>query len=67
MTNHPEVQHKLRRHLIERIPGIADWPISNSDLSPINTPYLEAVVWETLRVSMLVNGTAREGESLDTE
>ncbi|KAK1921790.1 cytochrome P450 [Papiliotrema laurentii] len=63
MANHPEVQYKLRRHVLERLPELQDRPPNFEDLSATNTPYLEAVVHETLRISRTAGGYARETTS----
>lgn len=62
MTNHPQVQHKLRKHLLERLPELQDRPLTFEDLTPAKVPYLEAVVSECLRLSRTASGAAREGE-----
>ncbi|KAK8847633.1 hypothetical protein IAR55_005492 [Kwoniella newhampshirensis] len=60
MTNHPEVQRKLRDHLIHRLPWIKDRRPGFVELNATNVPYLEAVVHETLRLSRTAGGVARE-------
>ncbi len=62
MTNNPDMQRKLRNHLLSRLPQIQDRPPDFEDLNAINTPYLEAVVHETLRMSRTAGGYSREGE-----
>jgi cytochrome P450 len=64
MANHPEVQYKLRRHVLERLPELQDRPPNFEDLSATNTPYLEAVVHETLRISRTAGGYARESKPI---
>ncbi|ORY21756.1 cytochrome P450 [Naematelia encephala] len=60
MTNHPEVQRKLRKHMLEKLPEMQDRPPKFEDLNATNTPYLEAVVHETLRLSRTAGGYSRE-------
>lgn len=62
MTVHPDVQRKLRAHILDRIPDMQDRLPTFEDLNATNTPYLEAVVHETLRMSRTAGGYAREGE-----
>jgi hypothetical protein len=64
MTNHPEVQHKLRNHLLERLPALQDRPPTYEDLNATTVPYLEAVVHEALRLSRTAGGYTRQGGSL---
>lgn len=64
MTTHPEIQRKLRQHILDKIPEIQDRPPTYEELNPANVPYLEAVVHETLRISRTAGGYAREGESM---
>lgn len=59
-TKHPEVQHKLRAHVFERVPGIADAPPTFEDVRATKLPYLEAVVHECLRLSRTAGGFARD-------
>lgn len=67
MTIHPEVQRKLRAHIQERIPDIQERVPTFEELNATNTPYLEAVVHESLRMSRTAGGYAREGESAYTD
>nr|XP_031860768.1 uncharacterized protein CI109_003812 [Kwoniella shandongensis]KAA5527840.1 hypothetical protein CI109_003812 [Kwoniella shandongensis] len=60
MTNHPEVQRKLRAHLYERLPDVQNGTPSFEELNAANTPYLEAVVHETLRLARTAGGVSRE-------
>jgi hypothetical protein len=64
MTNHPNVQRKLRAHLLERIPEVQDRDMTFQDVDPGNVPYLEAVVQETLRLGRITSGVARDGRWL---
>jgi cytochrome P450 len=63
MTNHPEVQIKLKKHLKEVLPEMEDRQPRFEDLNAVNTPYLEAVVHEALRLSRTASGYGRDGES----
>lgn len=67
MTNHPEVQRKLRDHLIDRIPELQDRELTFDDVAATKVPYLEAVVQECLRLSRTAGGFAREGGSIFAE
>lgn len=60
ITNHPEVQRKLRDHLLERIPELQDRDMEYGDVDAKKVPYLEAVVQECLRLSRTASGFARE-------
>ncbi|PVF99915.1 cytochrome P450 [Serendipita vermifera] len=55
LSHHPEVQRKLRDHLDAKgIFGLAmDGEIAYEDVRTENVPYLEAVVWEILRISQI--------------
>ena len=64
MTNHPDVQHKLRAHLLERIPEVIERDITYDDVDPAKVPYMEAVVQECLRLSRTASGFLREGISI---
>ena len=64
MTNHPDVQRKLRSHLLERIPEVHDRDLTIADIDPGVVPYLEAVVQESLRLARVGSGFAREGTYL---
>ena len=62
MTNHPDIQRKLRRHILDRFP---EWHDDGrqptfEDLNSINLPYLEAVVYESLRMSRTAGGFTRQ-------
>jgi cytochrome P450 len=59
MSNHPNVQRKLRAHVLATMPYIHDRPLRYEDLGPVAAPYLEAVVQETLRFSRTVAAFAR--------
>jgi cytochrome P450 len=61
MTISPDVQHKLRNHILEVMPEVQDRPPTLEDLTPGKMPYLEAVVQETLRLSRTAGGYSREG------
>jgi cytochrome P450 len=65
MTNHPEVQLKLRKHLNDVLPELQDRQPRFEDLNATKTPYLEAVVHEALRLSRTASGYGRDGESLN--
>jgi cytochrome P450 len=62
MTNASDVQRKLRKHLLTRLPELEDRQPTFEDLNAANVPYLEAVVHETLRLSRTAGGYVREGE-----
>ena len=62
MTNSPSIQRKLRDHIIARKPQLQDRQPTFEDLNATTLPYLEAVVYETLRLSRTAGGYAREGE-----
>jgi cytochrome P450 len=62
MTVNPDVQRKLRAHVLERIPEVQDRPPTFEDLTPTKLPYLEAVIQETLRLSRTAGGYSREGK-----
>ncbi|KAG8877475.1 hypothetical protein FRC20_011144 [Serendipita sp. 405] len=52
LSHHPEVQRKLHSHIQERaIPDLDD--IAFEDVRAENAPYLEAVVWEILRIGQV--------------
>ena len=60
------MQFRLRRELAERcgLHGTADDPdIQWKDLLPENTPYLEAIVTECLRLGQVGLIVSRQGES----
>lgn len=61
MTNFPDIQRKLRAHVLERFPEIEDRSPTYEDLNAIKLPYLEAVVHETLRMSRTAGGYSRQG------
>ena len=63
MTNNPDVQRKLRSHLLELIPELQDRDMTYEDVDAGKVPYLEAVVQECLRVARVASGFAREGKS----
>ena len=63
MTNNPNVQRKLRDHILSRMPELQDRQPTFEDLNAVNVPYLEAVVFETLRLSRTAGGYVREGLS----
>ena len=69
MTNNPSVQHKLRAEMLKAFPEIQDRQPRFEDLNAVSTPYLEAVVHETLRLSRTAGGYTREGavETLSDE
>jgi len=47
---------------LEKIREIQDRPPPFEELKAVNTPYLEAVVHETLRISRTAGGYAREAK-----
>lgn len=61
MTISPDIQRKLRKHVLEVMPELQDRPPTFEDLTPGKMPYLEAVVQETLRLSRTAGGISREG------
>ena len=61
MTNNPDVQRKLRAHLIDKIPELEDRDMTYEDVDVEKVPYLEAVVQECLRLARVAAGFAREG------
>jgi hypothetical protein len=63
MTIFPDIQRKLRKHVLESMPELQDRPPTLEDLTPGKLPYLEAVVQETLRLSRTAGGYSRDGES----
>jgi cytochrome P450 len=63
MTVFPDIQRKLRKHILESMPELQDRPPTLEDLTPGKLPYLEAVVQETLRLSRTAGGYSRDGES----
>lgn len=62
VTNHPHVQHKLRQHLLKRMPELQDRDMTYDDLTGDKLPYLEAVVHEVLRMARIAPALAREGQ-----
>ena len=63
MTVFPDIQRKLRKHILDSMPELQDRPPTLEDLTPAKLPYLEAVVQETLRLSRTAGGYSRDGES----
>jgi hypothetical protein len=61
MTVFPDIQRKLRKHILESMPELQDRPPTLEDLTPGKLPYLEAVVQETLRLSRTAGGYSRDG------
>lgn len=61
MTNNPEIQRKLRDHLLDALPELADRAPTFEDLNATTVPYLEAVVHEVLRLSRTAGGYSRDG------
>lgn len=61
MTNNPSVQRKLRDHVLTRMPELQDRQPTFEDLNAANLPYLEAVVFESLRLSRTAGGYVRQG------
>ena len=64
MTVFPDIQRKLRKHILDAMPELQDRPPTLEDLTPAKLPYLEAVVQETLRLSRTAGGYSRDGEFL---
>ena len=60
MTNHPSIQRKLRDHILERIPELQDRPPDFNDMNATSLPYLEAVIYETLRTSRMTPSSGRQ-------
>ena len=66
LAHNPQAQFKLRQELAERcgLHGRADDPeIRWNVLLPENTPYLEAVMMECLRLGQVALIVSRQGES----
>lgn len=64
MTNNPDIQRKLRGHLLDALPELADRAPTFEDLNATTVPYLEAVVHEVLRLSRTAGGYSRDGTPL---
>jgi cytochrome P450 len=64
MSNNPDIQHRLRSQLLGAIPELQDRPLTYDDLDTEHTPYLEAVIYEVLRISRMAIGVARDSESI---
>ena len=64
MPIHPECQTRLRREIEENISNKRLGELEAHDLSPEKTPYLEAMVHETLRASRTNIGFSRRSESI---
>ena len=62
MTTDPVVQQKLRDSILEAAPELTDRSPTFEDVDPSNMPYLEAVIFETLRIARVASAFAREGE-----
>lgn len=64
LTANPHVQYALRNELLSVLPDSPDQrPLTFADVnSPKNTPYLEAVVSETLRCCRVGEGSRRQSE-----
>ncbi|OCF44809.1 hypothetical protein I317_01298 [Kwoniella heveanensis CBS 569] len=60
VTNHPQVQRKLRQHLQVRLTDLRDRQPTYEELSSSNVPYLEAVVHETLRLARTAGAYLRD-------
>jgi len=66
LTNYPEVQRKLRASVLSCVPEIADRPPVFEEMNPETIPYLEAVVHEVLRISVVAPSFSRESESISS-
>jgi hypothetical protein len=64
LTNHPDVQHKLRASVLSAVPEIADRLPTFEEMNAERIPYLEAVVQEMLRVSVIAPALSREGKCI---
>lgn len=55
LSHNPEVQEKLRAHLKQRVEIDIEGgtELSFDDVRAENVPYLEAVIWESLRISQI--------------
>ena len=62
MTRHPELQVKFREYIRGALSEEALTSPGWDDLTPNKTPYLEAMIYETLRYGMIAV-FARRGES----
>ena len=63
MIQHPEIQVKLRDY-IKSVCLDVDGEIQMAKIGAVQTPYLEAMVHETLRLSRASPGSARLGEQI---
>ena len=61
--NHPGIQVKLREHLHSALGHVQPGECSVEDVAPEKTPYLEALVHETLRVARIAVGVARRSKA----
>jgi cytochrome P450 len=52
LANHPDVQSKLHRELVDKFPGVAD--IDQKQM--MDLPYLDAVIRETMRLMPMIPG-----------
>ena len=66
LARHPDVQRKLHRELVDRLPPLNERPPTFEELSSTeHLPYLSAVVYEVLRVSRIISMVTRKA-TLDT-
>lgn len=63
MTQEPELQKRLRKHLLDNVPELQDRPPTYDDLLPDRTPLVEAIFYEVLRLHSPVVAIPRHGRS----
>jgi cytochrome P450 len=63
LSHHPDVQEKLRTHLKQRVDIDIEGgtELTFDDVRAENVPYLEAVIWESLRMSQIGLFVSRMG------
>ena len=64
MAYNPSLQIKLRKEILSTIPDMEHRVLTAEDVDPNKTPYLEAVVHESLRCGQNGIGFARSGENV---